>query len=244
MKAMVLAAGEGTRLRPLTNTVPKVLLPVGGLPLIRHILSWLKSHGIRDVVINLHYLGDRIREELRDGSGLGVDITYSSEETILGTAGGVRRMAAFFDGPFIVHYGDVLTDFSLTDMVRFHREKQALATLSVLRVSRPRVAGVVEMDADGRVTSFVEKPAERPVSASLESGGTYVLDPAVLEHIPADRPSDFGHDVLPDLVRARIPVYGYVLRQTDYLVDIGSHEKYRQANRDMAARRIRIGASG
>ena len=241
MKAMILAAGEGSRLRPLTLTVPKVLLPVAGVPLIKHILAWLGSHAIHEVALNLHYLGEQISATLGDGSALGMRITYSPEETMLGTAGGVKQMAHYFDGPFVVHYGDVLTDLSLTDMVRLHQASKAVATLSILKVSRPRSAGVVEMDAAGRVLSFVEKPQERTASSTFENGGTYVLERAVLDHIPAERPSDFGHDVLPALLAAGLPVYGYVLGDDDYLVDIGSKEKYRQANEDMAAGRVRIG---
>ena len=240
MKAMILAAGEGTRLRPLTLTVPKVLLPIAGVPLVNHILAWLRSHAIREVVLNLHYLGEQIRAALGDGSALGMQIVYSREETILGTAGGVRRMGHYFDGPFVVHYGDVLTDFDLTGMVRAHQARKAVATLCILKVSSPRSAGVVEMDATGRVLSFTEKPAERAASSNLENSGTYILERAVLDHIPAGRPSDFGHDVIPALLAADLPVYGYVLRDDDYLVDIGSREKYRQANEDMAAGRVRI----
>ncbi|MBL7165651.1 MAG: NDP-sugar synthase [Dehalococcoidales bacterium] len=241
MKAMILAAGEGTRLRPLTLTVPKVLLPVSGVPLIRHILAWLKSHGIREVAINLHYQGQKIRDALGDGRNLGMQIVYSPEDTILGTAGGVKRMAYYLDGPFVVHYGDVLTDFDLTDMLRFHQAKRAAATLSILKVSRPRSAGVIEMDADARVLGFTEKPAERATSSNLENGGTYILERAVLDHIPAEHPSDFGHDVFPALLARDLPVYGYVLKDDDYLVDIGTIEKYRQANEDMDAGRIRVG---
>ena len=241
MKAMILAAGEGTRLRPLTLTAPKVLLPVSGVPLIRHILVWLKGHGIREVAINLHYQGQKISDALGDGRNLGMQIVYSPEDTILGTAGGVKRMAHYLDGPFVVHYGDVLTDFDLTAMLRFHRVKKAAATLAILKVSRPRSAGVVEMDADARVLSFTEHPAERAASADLESGGTYILERTVLDTIPVEQPSDFGHDVLPALLARDLPVYGYILKDNDYLVDIGTIEKYRQANEDMAAGRIRIG---
>ncbi len=240
MKAMILAAGAGTRLRPLTLTVPKVLLPVSGVPLIRHILVWLKSHDIRDVAINLHYQGQKIRDALGDGRNLGMQIAYSTEDTILGTAGGVKRMAHYLDGPFVVHYGDVLTDFDLTDMLRLHQAKKAAATLAILKVSRPRSAGVVEMDADARVLSFTEKPAERAASSDLESGATYILERTVLDTIPVGQPSDFGHDVFPALLAKDLPVYGYILKDDDYLVDIGTIEKYRQANEDMAAGRIRI----
>jgi len=240
MKVMILAAGEGTRLQPLTLSVPKVLLPIAGVPLIRRILTWLRIHGILDVAINLHYRGDTIRNTLGDGSEMGMSIMYSPEETMLGTAGGVKRVEDFFDGPFIVHYGDVLTNFSLTDMVRFHQAKRAAATLSILKVAEPRSAGVVEMDTEGRIISFTEKPAERTVSSNLESGGTYILEKEVLDYIPADSPSDFGHDVFPAILAGNLPVYGYVLKDDDYLVDIGTIEKYRQANEDMANGIIRF----
>jgi len=241
MKAMVLAAGEGTRLRPLTLTVPKVLLPVAGVPVIRHTLAWLRSHGIREVAINLHHLGDMVRDALGDGSDLGMRIVYSPEVDILGTAGGVKRMAHFFDGPFVVHYGDVLTDFDLSEMVRFHEEKEAQATLSILRVSSPRSAGVVELDADSRVVSFKEKPSARRQAMDLENGGTYVLERGVLDCIPPEGPADFGLDVIPALLAKSLPVFGYLLKDDDYLIDIGTPEKYRQANEDMAAGKLRTG---
>ena len=240
MKAMILAAGEGTRLQPLTLSTPKVLLPVAGVPLIQHILAWLRIHSIYDVAINLHYRGQAIINTLGDGSKMDMRIKYSPEEIILGTAGGVKRAGAFFDGPFVVHYGDVLTDFSLTEMMKFHHSKKATATLSILKVSEPRSAGVVEMDTEGRISSFVEKPVERAVSSNLESGGTYILEKEVLDYIPADGPSDFGHDVFPVILSEDLPVYGYVLKDDDYLVDIGTIEKYRQANEDMANGKIRL----
>ncbi len=240
MKAMILAAGEGTRLQPLTLSTPKVLLPVAGVPLIRRILTWLRIHGIHEVAINLHYRGETISDALGDGSEMGMSIMYSPEETMLGTAGGVKRAGDFFDGPFIVHYGDVLTDFSLTEMIKFHHAKKAAATLSILKVSEPRSAGVVEMNDEGKICSFTEKPAERAVSSNLESGGTYILEKKVLDYIPADRPSDFGHDIFPAILAGNLPVYGYILKDDDYLVDIGTIEKYRQANDDMANGRIRL----
>jgi len=149
---MILAAGEGTRLRPLTLETPKVLLPVGGRPLIEHTLAWLRSHGIREIAINLYHLGDKIKDFLGDGSHFGVKISYSEEEKLLGTAGGAKRMAHLLlpnpqspipspqsptPSPFVVIYGDVLTNFNLTAMLQFHREKSALATLALFRVPSP-----------------------------------------------------------------------------------------------------------
>ena len=153
---MVLAAGEGTRLRPLTLETPKVLLPIRGKPLIESTIGWLKSHGIFEVVVNLHHLGDKIRDFLGDGSRFGVEVTYSAEETLLGTAGGVKRMEHFFDDDtFVVVYGDVLTDFNLSKMIQFHREKKATATLAILKVPNPWEVGMVEMNQEGRILQEV-----------------------------------------------------------------------------------------
>ncbi len=240
MKAMILAAGEGTRLRPLTLATPKVLLPVAGRPVIDHILGWLRHHDIDEVAINVCHLAEAVVDSLGDGGDLGMSISYSREESRLGTAGGVKRMADFFDGTFVVHYGDVLTDFDLGAMVRRHRDSGAVATLAIVRMAEPRNAGVVEMDEAGRITSFAEKPARRSESSNLENGGTYVLEREVLELVPAGERTDFGRDVLPELVRSGRPVHGYVLDAGDYLIDIGSREKYRQAGDDVASGRVRV----
>lgn len=240
MKAMILAAGEGTRLRPLTISTPKVLLPVAGRPVIGHIMGWLRHHGISQVVINVCHLAEVVVDSLGDGGDLGMSISYSREESLLGSAGGVRKMADFFDGTFVVHYGDVLTDFDLGAMVREHRESGAVATLAIVRMAEPRVAGVVEMDEDGRITSFSEKPASRAVSSNLENGGTYVLEKEVLDFIEPGITSDFGRDVLPQLVNSGRAVHGHILDSKDYLIDIGSREKYRQAEEDVSAGLVRV----
>ena len=240
MKAMILAAGEGTRLRPLTLSTPKVLLPVAGRPVIGHILGWLRHHGIGEVAINVCHLAGAIVDSLGDGGDLGMSISYSWEESRLGTAGGVKRMADFFDGTFVVHYGDVLTDFDLGAMVRRHRDSGAVATLAFVRMAEPRRAGVVELDSAGRITSFAEKPAQRSESSNLENGGTYVLEKEALELVATGVESDFGRDVLPELVKSGRPVHGYVLEASDYLIDIGSREKYRQAGADVGAGRVRV----
>lgn len=240
MKAMILAAGEGVRLRPLTLKTPKALLPVADRPLILHLLAWFRRHGISDVAINVHHLADAVIDTLRDGADLGMSLTYSHEETLLGTAGGVKRMADFLEGPFVVHYGDVLTDFDLSEMARFHREAGAIATLAVVNMAEPRVAGVVEMDDSGRITAFSEKPDGRSNSPRLENGGTYLLEKEALQFVPPGEASDFGQDVFPELLRRNLPLYGYLLKEDDYLIDIGSLEKYRQAGEDVRAGRVRL----
>lgn len=233
IKVMILAAGEGSRLRPLTLHIPKVLLPIGGIPLIQYTLSWLKSHGVSEIAINLHHLGGKIEDFLGDGSCFGMSIRYSPENELLGTASGVKRMEKFFDSTFLVVYGDVLTDFNLSAMINFHRQKKALGTLALLQTSHPWASGIVEMDKKGRLVGFKEKPPRGSGSGNLLNGGVYVLDKEILNHIPVQGFCDFGHDVLPQLMKLGLPVYGYVLKPEDYLIDIGTWDKYHQANKDI-----------
>jgi NDP-sugar pyrophosphorylase family protein len=249
-KAMILAAGEGTRLRPLTLETPKVLLPIGGRPLIELQLSWLKHHGIQEVAINLYHLGNKVKDYLGDGSRFGVKISYSPEERLLGTAGGVKRMEHFFDDTFVVFYGDVLTNFDLQAMTQLHQAKKALATLAIFEAPNPREVGIVKMSPEGRILSFVEKtpppvrspesPVPSPQSAILASGGVYVLEKEVLNYIPAHNFSDFAYGTFPKLIELNLPIHGYVLKPQDYLIDIGTIEKYRQANDDVEAGRVKI----
>jgi NDP-sugar pyrophosphorylase family protein len=233
-QAMLLAAGEGTRLRPLTLEMPKVLLPIGGQPLIEYQLSWLKHHGIQEVAINLYHLGNKVKDFLGDGSHFGVKIFYSTEEKLLGTAGGVKRMEHFFHNTFVIVYADVLTNFDLSAMVKFHQEKKAAATLVIFEAPNPTEVGVVEMSPEGRILSFVEKPKAANLELqSLASGGVYILEKEVLKYIPAQGFSDFAYDIFPKLLELSLPIYGYALKSQDYLIDIGTIEKYNQANKDI-----------
>ena len=243
MKAMILAAGEGTRLRPLTLETPKPLLPVAGIPLIEYILVWLKSHGISEVAVNLHHKGDMIKRFLGDGHQLGVKIVYSEEEMLLGTAGGVKKMEGFFDGAFVVFYGDNLTDFDLSAMLRFHRQKNAMVTLAIFEPPNPSEVGVVQMNGDERILALVEKPHishGRVRSPVLANGGVYVLEQKVFEFIDGNIFADFASDVFPRLISSDLPVYGFKLKPDDYFIDIGTLTKYNQANEDVEAAKIRI----
>lgn len=234
-KGMILAAGEGTRLRPLTANMPKAVVPVGGIPLIAHSVRWLVGHGIDNIVINLHYLGQVIVDYLGDGSALGARISYSWEDSLLGTAGGVKRCEHFFDEDFVVLYGDVLTDCNLTSIVSYHKERRSVATLGLYEVPRPWEAGIVQINPSGRVTGFVEKPPRSSALGNLANAGLYVLSPATLARIEPGCFCDFGFHVLPRLIAEGLPVWGYPLPRNAYLLDIGSPEKYRQANHDAAA---------
>jgi mannose-1-phosphate guanylyltransferase / phosphomannomutase len=246
MKAMILAAGEGTRIRPLTLNTPKPLLPVNGVPLIAYILTWLNRHGISEVAINLCYLGDQIKHFVGDGSQFKVEITYSDEPTLLGTAGGVKKVAELFDDTFIVAYGDNLTDFDLSAMVEFHRRKKAAVTMAAFRPPDLTQVGLIEMNDDGRITRLIEKPGIiNPVPAGLPSSGlanaaVYVLEPSVLDSIAAGQKSDFAYDVFPKLIAGGVPVYGYPLRPDDYFIDIGSLKNYERVNEDVKLGKVKI----
>ena len=241
MKAMILAAGEGTRLRPLTLEIPKVLLSVGEIPLIEYTLTWLNSHGIQEVVINLHHLGNKVKSFLGDGSRLGMKISYSPEKRLLGTSGGLKHMEQFFDDTFVVVYGDILTDFDLSAMIEFHKQMEAIATLAIFEAPNPQEVGVVELNPKGRILSLVEKPQSSiyhpPV---LGSGGIYVLEKEVLSYIPDRGFSDFACDVFPKLIKLGLPIYGFKLKPEDYFIDIGTLDKYQKANNDAKAGKIRI----
>lgn len=242
-KAMILAAGEGERLSPLTLETPKALLPINGIPLIEHTLRWLKIHGVLEVAVNLHHLGEKIKDFVGNGSRFGLRIVYSEEGTLLGTAGGVRKMGHFLDGTFVVFYGDNLTDFDLSAMIALHREKGAVATLAVFESPNPLEVGVIEMDENGRILKLAEKPQSTTSdvqSSALANGGVYVLEQEVLDCIPGRVFTDFACDVFPKIIGAGLPIYGYRLRVQDYFLDIGTMHKYLQSNEDVKAGKVRI----
>jgi NDP-sugar pyrophosphorylase family protein/phosphoheptose isomerase len=237
MKALILAAGAGTRLRPLTDELPKPMLPVAGVPLLEHTVQALRRQGITELAVNLHHLPDAVTRHFGDGRRFGVRITYSPERTLLGTAGAARRLRSFLDETFLVIYGDVLTDLSFTDLAAFHRERGAVLTLAVHRVADPTAAGLVGVDATGRVTRFVEKPAPEEVFTDLVNAGVLVVEPSVLDGVPAGCPCDFGRDVLPRLLAAGARVHARRLGAGDYLIDIGSPASYLRAQTEWPARR-------
>ncbi len=185
MKAFILAAGLGTRLRSLGLDLPKVMVPVGGKPLLEHHLELFKRQGIHELIINLHYLPDKITDYFGDGSKFGVKITYSREPELLGTAGAVKKMERdLLDGTFVVFYGDNLVRVEFASLLEFHRARHAEATVALFASPEPWTGGVVETDSNGRVLRFVEKPDPKQVSTNLISAGIFVIEPSVLEMIP------------------------------------------------------------
>ena len=232
-KAMILAAGEGSRLRPLTSEIPKSLLMVGEKPIIVHQLSWLRYHGVTEVAINLHYFGEKIQNELGDGSQFGIRIYYSHEEQLLGTAGGVKKIEHLFNDTFFIIYGDIFTIFNLSEMAEVHRRTNAFITIALCNSLKPWEVGIVEIDNDARLLSFTEKPLKGTEKSNLSNGGIYIAEPGILNYIPPSTYYDFGHDVFPQLITENIPVYGYILNPDDYWIDIGTVESYRQVNKDI-----------
>jgi mannose-1-phosphate guanylyltransferase/phosphomannomutase len=233
MRALILAAGEGTRLRPLTLERPKPMLPIGGRPILEHLIALLRRHGVTEIAINLHYRPDAILDHFGSGDSFGVSLTYSHEENLLGSAGAARRLAWFFDGPFLVLYGDVLTDLDLSALVNRHRATGAAVTLALYRVADPSRCGIVELTDDNRIRRFIEKPRPEQTFSDLANAGVYVVEPSVLAGVPAGRPFDFGLDLFPRLLERDFPLYGFCL--PGYILDIGSIERYRQAEADLRA---------
>jgi NDP-sugar pyrophosphorylase family protein len=231
---MILAAGEGTRLRPLTLDRPKPMLPVGGRPLLEHIIAWLRHHGVTRIAMNLHHHPQVVMGHFGSGSALGVEITYSVEEQILGTAGGAKRLSAFLDETFVLVYGDVLTDFDLDALVEFHRSRPKTPHLSIClyRVPNPWDCGIVALDEGGRVIRFVEKPKKREVFSDLASTGVLLVDSELLKYVPDGCFYDFGHDLFPALLEAGVPLYGWTLPESAYLLDVGSPERYARVQQE------------
>jgi NDP-sugar pyrophosphorylase family protein len=228
MKAFILAAGLGTRLRSLGLDVPKVMVPIGGRPLLEHHLELFKRQGIHEFIVNLHYLPEKITGYFGDGSRFGVSIIYSHEPELLGTAGAVKKMESELrGGAFVVFYGDNLVRVDFGPLLEFHRARQALATVALFASPEPWTGGVVETDSNGRVLRFVEKPDRKQVSTNQISAGILVLEPQVLDAIPAGQFYDFGRDVFPKLLAEHRPVYA--MEPKAYIQDVGTPERLAKA---------------
>src|SRR5215213_1399789 len=242
MKAVVMAGGEGTRLRPLTSNQPKPMVPIVGKPCMEHILDLLKRHEFEDVIVTVAFLPQAIRGYFGDGEALGLNIDYSIEESPLGTAGSVRLASGQLNDTFLVISGDALCDIDLQDLVAFHREKGAAVTIGLKSVENPLEFGIVVTDEDGKVERFLEKPSWGQVFSDTINTGIYVLEPEVLRHIPTDRPYDFSKELFPLLLEMGRPLYGYVFE--DYWQDIGNLDQFRQANFDALDERVRLNVPG
>jgi mannose-1-phosphate guanylyltransferase len=243
LKAMVLAAGKGTRLFPLTGEIPKPMAPVVGKPIIGHIFELLAQTGVDEIHVNIHYLAEAILDVYGYTTSFnGTKVCMTREDELMGTAGGVKRIAECFGETFVVIMGDALTDVDVRDVVAFHKERGALATLALMRVADTSQYGVVELDSEQNVVSFQEKPAVERAISNLANTGIYVLEPEVLEYIPKNTFFDFAEDVFPRLLAAGERLAGY--EGSFYWSDIGNLEAYRAAQRDALSGKVRVKIPG
>jgi mannose-1-phosphate guanylyltransferase / phosphomannomutase len=242
MKAVVMAGGEGTRLRPLTSNQPKPMVPIVGKPCMEHIIDLLRKHGFDDVIVTLAFMPQAIRGYFGDGEAYGVSIRYSVEESPAGTAGSVKLAEEALDETFLVISGDALCDIDLGALVRFHRQRGAMVTIGLKSVPNPLEFGIVVTDGEGRIERFLEKPSWGQVFTDTINTGIYVLEPEVLRHVPTDEPHDFSKELFPLLLEMGRPLYGYVC--DGYWQDIGNLDQYRQANIDALDERVRLSIPG
>ena len=239
MKGVLMAGGEGSRLRPLTSRRPKPLAPVAGKPVMEHIIALLRRHGITNVVATLHYLADEVESYFDDGANFGVAMEYVVEDTPLGTAGAVKMADKLLAGEtFLVISGDALTDIDLTALIEHHRREGNDVTIALQRVTNPLEFGVVVTDESGRITRFLEKPSWGEVFSDTINTGIYVLEPAILDRMTRGRSYDFSKDLFPEMLRDGAKLGGYVIDA--YWTDIGNLEQYQQANYDALEGKVRL----
>lgn len=233
MKAMILAAGLGNRLKPLTDRIPKCMVPISGKPILEHNIEWLHQYDIDELVINLYHLPGLIHGYFGDGSRWGVQITYSHETTILGTAGGIKKVAELFNETFLVWYGDNLSTCNLKRLADFHSIKGGLATIALYQREDVSQSGIAELDENERIIRFLEKPKVTQVFSRLVNAGIYILEPEILDFIPDDKPADFSRDVFPTLLSQNQAIYGYRMSGDEKLWWIDTMEDLQNTQREM-----------
>jgi mannose-1-phosphate guanylyltransferase len=243
MKAMVLAAGVGSRLDPLTADIPKPLVPVANFPVMQHLLQLLHRHDFRSVVANLHYLPEKLAEYFGDGSRFDMELDFRREEKLSGDAGGVRFCRDFLErDTFIVLMGDLLTDVDLTYVLAQHKAKGALASIALKQVEDVSRFGVALLDSEGFIKGFQEKPAKEAALSNLASTGIYILEPEVFNFIPEQGDFGFGRQLFPQLVQAGLPVLG--VEVSSYWSDVGSIEQYWASNLDVISGKLKVDLPG
>jgi mannose-1-phosphate guanylyltransferase len=238
MQGLILAGGKGTRLRPLTMHTPKPIVPIANQPFLLYQLELLKRADVREVILSLSYQPQKIEDKIGDGTDYNVRVSYAVEASPLGTAGAYRNAASLISETTVVFNGDVLTDIDLNDVIRFHRERQAVATIVLAPVPNPTVYGLVETEKDGRVRRFLEKPKPEEVTCNTINAGIYILEPRVLDYVPEGEPFMFEYGVFPQLLEREEPFFAYTWR--GYWRDIGTASSYLRANLDVIAGRVQL----
>lgn len=234
MKALILAAGLGTRLRPLTDAIPKPMIPIGGKPLLEHHIEHLAASGIKDICINLHYLPEHITDYFGDGANWGVQITYKFEPDILGTAGAIKNFQEQLSDPFLLLYGDMLHRVNLSPLIACHKEKNGLGTLVVNKTDDPVIKDIVELGEDQRVLRLITKPHDittlSPFQWNMQA--IYVFSKKICDYIPAGRYVELDHEVLPEVIQRGEKLFDYETQEP--IFDIGTWENYQKAEQYLA----------
>ncbi len=228
MKAMILAAGEGTRLKPLTYQLPKPLVPILNKPVMAHVLSCLSKNDIQEIVINTHYMADQIESYFKDGAKFNVKIQYSREEKLLGTAGGVKKVESLFQETFLVIGADDLSDVNLKQLIKSHKLTRAVASIGLKEVEKTEHYGIVVTDPTGKILQFQEKPQTDKTASRTANTGIYVFEPEIFNFIPENEVFDFGRQVFPLLLKKNATFYGFPVE--GYWCDIGSLEEYKNSH--------------
>jgi len=243
---MILSAGEGTRLRPLTYSLPKPMVPVANRPVLEYTLQNLKKCGITQVIINLSYKAEHIQNYFGNGSNYGMQIQYSLEKELLGTAGGVKKVEPYLladpDPDFLITSGDGITNFDFSRLISFHRKKKSVATMGLKKVESKFEYGVTFIDKNSRIKKFVEKPSWGDVFSNVVNTGNYVFSKTILKEIPKNKFFDFGKQVWPRLLKKKKPIFGLEFR--DYWTDIGNLTEYFHAQKAVLDRLIAVQIPG
>ncbi len=242
MKAVIMAGGEGTRLRPLTSNAPKPMLPLANRPMMEHIITLLKKHGFDEIIVTVAFLANNIKTYFGDGAEFGVTIRYADEPVPLGTAGSVGNARDLLDETFMVISGDVLTDIDLGQVLAFHKAKKAVATIGLTPVDNPLEFGIVITKEDGSIERFLEKPTWGQVFSDTINTGIYVLEPKIFDFIPEGRSVDFSSEVFPALLAAGEPLFGAIVE--GYWEDVGTLEAYLSAHQDVLDQKVAVDIPG
>ncbi len=242
MKAIVLAGGFGTRIRPLTCNYPKPMIPMVNTPMLQHIVELLHKYNLNDILILLYYHPEVIKNYFNDGASFDVKISYAFPVEDFGTAGSVKYVQEFLDNSFLVISGDILTDFNLQEAMDFHKSKKALATIVLTRVTNPLDYGVVITDTNDKIEKFLEKPVWGEVFSDTINTGIYLLEPEILKFIPPSKEFDFSRNLFPLLLSKKLPLYGYVCK--GYWRDVGNLTEYRLAHLDILRGEVRVNIKG
>jgi len=235
MNAVILCAGRGERLRPLTDTIPKVMVPLVGKPLLAYTIESLKKSSFDNIFINVYYKGEVIKDYFREGHNYGVRITYVDEAALTGTAAPVKKMEPWLRGEeFLVVYGDKYMEFDFEKFLAWHARKKGIVDMVVGVTKRPTSAGLVLLDAQERIVRFQEKSKPEQVFSNLSNKAIYLLQPDIFHYLPSTEPCDFGLDVFPKLVAEHLPMYGYYSEEN--IVDVGTPERYQALNQELTSR--------